>query len=191
MLYGFPLMTLVFMSWHPACLQLSFAVTSILGHLQAKLLQRSSVRKALGLFPLPQHANPQTQGGSTAAKKTVVKRITQFPAQEQGVMSQYQAPTTASVFKNLPPGDTRVTTSTPTPPQNGLLGSFRGMLSRTVGKTFRNIVKEGLAMAGKVEESPEKKVQKRRASDYEKRRRREIAEDAEYRKEYRRQRRRD
>jgi len=75
LLYGFPALSFIFMMWFPACLQLTFATTGLLGFGSSTLLRNSTVRNYFGITPLPREPDPSTSPGTY-----------------RGVMNIYQPP---------------------------------------------------------------------------------------------------
>ncbi|KAH8702171.1 putative mitochondrial export translocase Oxa1 [Talaromyces proteolyticus] len=53
MIIGLPAMSLLFISWQPAALQMYFAATGLFGLVQAYLINTPSTRTLLGISPLP------------------------------------------------------------------------------------------------------------------------------------------
>ncbi|KAF2094369.1 hypothetical protein NA57DRAFT_80183 [Rhizodiscina lignyota] len=165
MMYGLPAVTFIFMTTMPGCLQLSFTATALLGMAQGKILMRDSVRNALGLYPLNKPAKPLV----VEDKKRQIKRVrVNSQNMAKGVMGAYQPPNSAPM-------------STASAPKQGLLGGLK--------KSWSNLLREAqMATGSKVskQETKEQKERRRRAEDYERRRKREIDEDAEYRRDMRR-----
>ena len=64
MLYGFPGIIMLIMSWQPGALCVWFAASGALGIGQALLLQRPAVRKALGIAPLYKPSKEEAAGSS-------------------------------------------------------------------------------------------------------------------------------
>lgn len=186
MVYGIPSITFLVMCSMPACLQLSFMATSVLGMAQGKLLMRDTVRNFLGLYPLykPQ---PMPQP-AVEDKKTQIKRMRTSQNQGRSVMKGYQPPTVASSVRNLSVKGAPIATAT-APQRPGILGGISRFLKTRIlnplGKSSRNMMQEALALRGKAskQETKEEKEKKRRAQDYERRRTREIEEDAKYRRD--------
>lgn len=86
-LYGMPLTTLVFMLFMPACLQLTFAFTSMVALLQGRLLRYPPARKFLGISPLPQ--KPKPGANPSSPYKGTLNRYqppTPMPAEKKGLL---------------------------------------------------------------------------------------------------------
>ncbi|KAK5013347.1 dihydroorotase, partial [Cryomyces antarcticus] len=102
MLYGAPALMFTFMLWMPACLQLSFATASVLGILQARLLQNPDIRARLGIAPIvraataPAESTPPPPAGARTIDATARSR----PA---SMDSTYEAPTVASSIAGSAP----------------------------------------------------------------------------------------
>ncbi|MCJ1247956.1 Mitochondrial inner membrane protein oxa1 [Trapelia coarctata] len=75
MQYGLPGLSFLFMMWWPACMQLTFATTSLLSYFTSSLLRNPAVRSFLRIKPLP------TAPASGAAEGPY-----------KGVMNVYQPP---------------------------------------------------------------------------------------------------
>lgn len=59
MLYGFPMLSMVFISFQPAALQLYFAASGLLALIQGQLINTPSTRAMLGMVPIPPPPSPQ------------------------------------------------------------------------------------------------------------------------------------
>ncbi|KAH0559912.1 hypothetical protein GP486_003568 [Trichoglossum hirsutum] len=81
--YGFPTITVVFMSGWPATLQLSFFVSSIVSYLQATAFRNPAFRRWAGITPLP-----PKPASSEATTPTVSTKLNIAPS--------YQPPSTRS-----------------------------------------------------------------------------------------------
>jgi YidC/Oxa1 family membrane protein insertase len=75
MYYGLPSLTFLFMLWWPACMQLTFATTSVLSYITSSLLRNPAVRSFFRISPFP------TKPASDAATGPY-----------KGVMNVYQPP---------------------------------------------------------------------------------------------------
>ncbi|TKA57604.1 hypothetical protein B0A49_10087 [Cryomyces minteri] len=107
MLYGAPALMFTFMLWMPACLQLSFATASVLGILQARLLQNPDIRARLGIAPIvravtaPAGSAPPPPAGPRTINATARSR----PA---NMDPTYEAPTVASSIAGSAPASASV-----------------------------------------------------------------------------------
>ncbi|KAI9863656.1 MAG: Mitochondrial inner membrane protein oxa1 [Trichoglossum hirsutum] len=88
--YGFPTMTVVFMSGWPATLQLSFFVSSIISYLQATAFRNPAFRRWAGIAPLP--PKPASSG---AATPTISTKLNIAPS--------YQPPSARSIPPSAAP----------------------------------------------------------------------------------------
>ncbi|RDW84869.1 hypothetical protein BP6252_02459 [Coleophoma cylindrospora] len=81
LMYGIPLMTLVFTSWLPAGLQLSFFVTGVLSYIQATAFRKPSIRAKLGMAPLPQPPSSSSPLKGSVKIKSHTPEATAAPAE--------------------------------------------------------------------------------------------------------------
>jgi YidC/Oxa1 family membrane protein insertase len=63
MMYGLPVLTLLFTWWLPAAVQLSFFVSGVLSFGQASLFKMPAFRSYFNMYPLPAAAAPTTSDG--------------------------------------------------------------------------------------------------------------------------------
>ena len=83
MLYGLPGFTCIFMLFMPACLQITFAFTSIFAVTQGRLFRYPPFRKWANMTPLPQKPKPTQNPGSPY----------------EGILNKYQPPSPESTVK--------------------------------------------------------------------------------------------
>lgn len=167
LLYGMPGIISMFMLWMPACLQLSFASTSVLGILQGRLMMQPWFRQRFGLYPLNASSSPSNASGP---KVIDVQNVTPRNLNTR-VMDGYQAPTVAGVARALP--------------SHAVGGGKGGVLSAVtkpftpIAKFFTGIKKEALDGMAKMGGNKDAKTTEylRRAAEHESRRKREMEED--------------
>jgi YidC/Oxa1 family membrane protein insertase len=73
MMWGFPMLTILFTWWLPAALQLSFFVSGVLSAAQATLFRKAWFRHRFGMTPLP--TKPSKTDAPVSAYKGTLKRV--------------------------------------------------------------------------------------------------------------------
>lgn len=75
MMWGMPALTLVFTSWLPAAMQLTFFVGGFLSFLQSRLFQQPWFRSYFNITPVPKQKGPKPSAGPPSAYKGTIRRI--------------------------------------------------------------------------------------------------------------------
>ena len=105
MYYGLPSLSFLFMMWWPACMQLTFATTSVLSYFTSALLRNTAVRSFFGISPFPEKPASDAAAGPY-----------------KGVMNVYQPP--------KPPGEVEK----PKGVIGGAVADIKGAAKQVLGK---------------------------------------------------------
>lgn len=175
LLYGLPAGIGIFMLWMPACLQLSFASTSVFGMMQGRLMMKPWFRKATGLWPL-EGPTPTLFGPAPSAQNEIgedARSRAPRALHTISTMAAYQAPTVADVARGVPSSNA---------PRRGFVGTITRPFS-PIARYFSGFWKESKELAARYAGQKNSKQARfeQRAKDHERRRRRELEEDRLYR----------
>lgn len=97
-LYGLPLLSILFISWQPAALQLYFAASGFLAWIQAYLINTPSTRSILKMAPLPAAANEEEQATLRIIENQKKEALRQL-LQQRGISQNDQMEMKASATK--------------------------------------------------------------------------------------------
>ena len=166
MMYGLPLLTVIFTWWLPAALQLSFFVSGILSFGQASLLKMPAVRSYFNMQPLPEGP------AGTTGPISPLSPATKPPSPYKGNLKVRAPLSTAELNKAF---------------QEGRKQSFFAKATKSVmdNSPLGEIGKAGGSMMDKARErkaANDAKTERKARDEYEKKRQKEIREENEERK---------